>query len=133
MKKFWVTRSWYRLSSLFDYQYFNHCYYISPSSSLSLNTVSIYIEYPCRLCNFKVRNDDDSTQCELCDKWDHIYYMTVKEKIKNYPSRWYHSFYTNKMLLSKTSKNDLKNLDATKPSTSCCGFEPVAVAGNLTT
>ena len=101
-----VKSSWCRLSNLFEYFILIIITIIYFSSSLSLITVSISVsvEYPCRLCNLKVKNHDDSIQCDLCDKWDNIYYMNVREKVKNDSSQWYHSFYTSEMLFQKMSK-----------------------------
>ena len=59
-------------------------------------------EYLSRLYNLEVRNDDDSIQCDLCDKWKHINCVNVSkqkyEKLKNDPSPpWYCTFSTNEM------------------------------------
>ena len=47
------------------------------------------IECPCRVCNLEVKNDDESIQRDLRDKWNHKKY----EKLKNDPLPWYCSFY----------------------------------------
>ena len=71
-------------------------------------------EYPCRLCNLEVKNDDESVQCDLCDKWNDINCDSVSkqkyEKSKNDPSPWYCTLCTNEMPFSKMSNNDKKNL-----------------------
>ena len=46
-------------------------------------------EYPRRLCNQRVKNDDDSTQCDLCGQQSHINCANVSkqtyDKLKNDP------------------------------------------------
>ena len=37
-------------------------------------------EYPCKLCNLELKNDYESIQCDLCDKWNHINCVNVSKK-----------------------------------------------------
>ena len=70
------------------------------------------IECPCRVCNLEVKNDDESIQRDLCDKWNHKKY----EKLKDDPLPWYCSFCENEMLFSKMSNNDLKKISSCRIS-----------------
>ena len=71
------------------------------------------IEYLCKVCKLEVKNYDESIQCDLCDKWNHVNCVNVSkkknEKLKNDPLTWYCSFCKNELLFSKMSDNDLKN------------------------
>ena len=29
-------------------------------------------QYPCGICKLGVNDNDDSAQCDLCDRWNHI-------------------------------------------------------------
>ena len=53
-------------------------------------------ECSCRLCNLEVKNDDDSIQCDLRDKWNHKNCVSASkqkyDKLKNDTSPWYCTF-----------------------------------------
>lgn len=40
----------------------------------------MFTEYLCKLCNLEVKNDDDSIQCDLCDKSNRINCENVRKK-----------------------------------------------------
>ena len=31
------------------------------------------VQYSCGTCKIEVKNEDKSVQCDLCDKWNHIF------------------------------------------------------------
>ena len=96
-------------------------------SLLPLNTILFLpfffymsIEYPCRVYNFEAKNDDESIQCDLCDKWNHINCVNVSKKkcvkLKNDPLPWYCSFCKNEMPFFKNVKQWPKKLTSCRKS-----------------
>ena len=39
----------------------------------------MFTEYLCKLCNLEVKNDDESIQCDLCDKSNRINCVNVRK------------------------------------------------------
>lgn len=69
------------------------------------------IEYPWRVCNLEIKNDDDLIQCDLYYKWNYIHCVNISKKKYeklNYPFPWYCSFSKNEMPFSKMLNNYLK-------------------------
>ena len=50
-------------------------------------------QYACGVCKLEVSDNDDSVQCDLCDRWNHISCVEINkrkiEKLKKYPLPWY--------------------------------------------
>ena len=34
-------------------------------------------QYPCGTCKIEVKNEDESVQCDLCDKWSHAFCVDI--------------------------------------------------------
>ena len=34
-------------------------------------------QYSCGTCKGEVKNEDESVQCDLCDKWNHIFCVDI--------------------------------------------------------
>ena len=34
-------------------------------------------QYSCRTSKIEVKNEDESVQCDLCDKWNHVFCANV--------------------------------------------------------
>ena len=49
--------------------------------------------FPCGLCSDEVGDNDDSVQCDLCNKWNHTTCLNIDteqyKKLKNDPLPWY--------------------------------------------
>ena len=46
-------------------------------------------QYPCGVCKLEVNDTDDSVQCDMCDRWNHINWVEINkqkyEKLKKIP------------------------------------------------
>ena len=49
--------------------------------------------YSCETCKIEVKNKDESVQCDLCDKWNHVFCVDISsaeyEKLKLSRLPWY--------------------------------------------
>ena len=50
-------------------------------------------QYSCRTCKSEVKNEDESVQCDLCNKWNHVFCVDISsaeyEKLKLSTLPWY--------------------------------------------
>ena len=50
-------------------------------------------QYPCGVCKLEVNDHDDTIQCDLCDRWNHVNCVEINkrkyEKLKKDPLPWY--------------------------------------------
>ena len=37
-------------------------------------------QYPCRVCKLEVHVNDDSVQCDMCDRWNHINCVEINKR-----------------------------------------------------
>ena len=71
-------------------------------------------QYPCRVCKLKVNDNDDSVQCDLCDRWNHINCVEINkrkyEKLKKDPLPWYCPACMSEIPFSQINNKEFKNL-----------------------
>ena len=70
--------------------------------------------FPCESCSDEVGDNDDSVQCDLCNKWNHTRYLNIiaeqYEKLKKDPPPWYCPNCAMEIPFSTLSNKDLKTV-----------------------
>ena len=66
--------------------------------------------YPCGTCKIEVKNEDESVQCDLCDKWSHAFCVDISsaeyEKLKISTLPWYCPICAKEMPFSSLSNRE---------------------------
>ena len=69
---------------------------------------------PCGVCKLEVNDNDDSVQCDLCDRWNHINCVEINkrkyEKLKKDPLPWYCPACMSEIPFSQINNKEFKNL-----------------------
>ena len=82
------------------------------------NSFDIYLstfkeQYRCGVCKLEV-NNDDSFQCNLCDRWNHFNCGEINKrkygKLKNDPLPWYCPAGISEIPFSQINNKEFKNL-----------------------
>ena len=67
-------------------------------------------QYSCGTCKIDVKNEDESVQCDLCDKWNYVVCVDISsvecEKLKHSILPWYCPMCAKQMLFSNLSNKE---------------------------
>lgn len=70
-------------------------------------------QYPCPVCKLEDEVNDNSLQCDLCDRQNYTSYLEIStqkyEKLNKEPLPWYSQACISETSHSQTSNNDFKN------------------------
>ena len=68
------------------------------------------VQYSCKTCKIEVKNEDESVQCDLCNKWSHIFCVDISstkyEKLKLSKLPWYCPICVTEMPFSTLSNKE---------------------------
>ena len=68
-------------------------------------------QHSCGTCKVEVKNEDESVQCDLCDKWNHIFCVDISsvkyEKLRLSALLWYCPICPTEMTFSSLSNKKL--------------------------
>ena len=84
------------------------------TAGISTCLLSMAEQYPCGICKLEVNDNDDSVQCDLCDRWNHINCVEFNkrkyEKLKKDPLPWIFPPCMSEIPFSQMNNKEFKNL-----------------------